>query len=872
MKKYVYCFSSQRSEGNAQMKEGLGGKGANLAQMAKLELPVPPGFTISTEVCSYYGKHNLTFPSQLKSQVEKAVKEIEKIKKSRFGDKDNPLLFSVRSGARVSMPGMMDTVLNLGMNDEVANELAKKNFRFSWNSYWRFIFMFADVVMGASKEKLDEVLEAMKKEKGLKQDMELSGEDWKEIAQRLKVKVKYLTGREVPQDPWEQLWMAITAVFKSWNNPRAITYRKLNRIPDEWGTAVNIQSMVFGNLSKNSASGVGFTRNPATGEKRFYGEFLLNAQGEDVVAGTRTPEPIEKLSSKFSKAYRELLQIAKTLEKYFKDMQDIEFTIEDGKLWMLQTRTGKRTARAALKIALDMVNEKFIEKKEALLRIDPKSIETLFKPSFDPKAKKEVLAKGLPSSPGAATGEVVFDADEALKLVNEGHKVILARTETSPDDIHGIAAAEGVLTSRGGFTSHAALVTRAMGKPAVVGCESVYVDYKKEQFQAGGFTIKKGEFISIDGTSGEVINGKMPTNPPVANKDLTRILNWADEIRTLKIYANADTSSDAKKARRLGAEGVGLCRTEHMFFEENRLGVFQQMILCKDETDRRNALKKLLPLQRNDFLGIFKEMKDMPVIIRLLDPPLHEFLPKEENEIRELAKLSGISPKEIKNRIEGLKETNPMLGHRGCRLGLTFPEIYAMQVRAIMEAACRLNKQRIKVIPKIMIPLIMDAKELELIKESVRDVCESALKEFKVKLNYKIGTMIELPRAALMARKIAKTAEFFSFGTNDLTQTALGISRDDAGRFLPAYLDKKVFRDDPFVSLDANGVGQLIEIGIKRGKTARKNLEVGICGEHGGDPDSIEFCHKAGLEYVSCSPFRVPVARLAAAQALLKNK
>ena len=855
------------------MKNLLGGKGANLAQMAKLGLPVPPGFTISTEVCNYFYQQGYNYPPELKAELEEAVKKVEKAKGAEFGNKENPLLFSVRSGARISMPGMMDTVLNLGLNDEITESLAPKNDRFVWNSYWRFIFMFADVVMGAPKEELDEVLEEIKKEKGLKGDLDLKAGDWQETVRRLKIKVKNLTGKEIPQDPWEQLWMATGAVFKSWNTPRAITYRKLNKISDDWGTAVNAQSMVFGNFNENSGSGVGFTRNPASGEKKLYGEFLINAQGEDVVAGIRTPFPVEKLKEVFPQCYQQLLKISETLENYFKDTQDIEFTIENGKLWMLQTRTGKRTAQAAVKMALDMVKEGLIDKNTALLRIEPKSIESFFRPSFDPKFKKEILAKGLAASPGAAVGEVVFDPLESVELVDKGHKVILVRMETSPDDIQGIAAAEGILTARGGMTSHAALVTRGMGKPGIVGCEALYIDYKNEQFRARDKAVKKGQFISIDGTSGEVMMGKIPTKYPEASKDLDQILSWADEIRKLGVYANADTPEQARQARIFGAEGIGLCRTEHMFFKEDRINVFQQMILAGDSQERKEALKKIELLQRGDFIEIFKAMEGLAVIIRLLDPPLHEFLPQTEKDTQDLAEKIGVPPETIRVKAENLKELNPMLGHRGCRLGITFPEIYEMQARAIMEAVCQLSsRQKLKIILEIMIPLILDIEEFRQIKESIKKVCEEVMAGYSVNLKYKIGTMIELPRAALMAGEIAKEAEFFSFGTNDLTQTTLGISRDDAGRFLPKYLEQKIFKEDPFISLDQEGVGQLIQLGKERGKAARRDLEVGICGEHGGDPDSIEFCHKVGLNYVSCSPFRVPVARLAAAQAVLKNK
>jgi len=871
MAKYIYFFSQKKSEGAAIMKNLLGGKGANLAQMAKLGLPVPPGFTITTEVCAYFYQNNHRYPPDLKKEVKEAVAQIEEVKGAQFGNPENPLLFSVRSGARASMPGMMDTVLNLGLNDEITRKIAEKNPCFAWNSYWRFIFMFADVVMAAPEEELNEVLAGIKKERGLKLDLELSAEDWQETAERLKTKVKHLTGREIPQDPWEQLWEAIGAVFKSWNTPRAITYRKLNKIPDDWGTAVNVQSMVFGNFNQNSASGVGFTRNPASGEKKLYGEFLAQAQGEDVVAGIRTPQPIEKLKEIFPQRYQELLKISEILEQDYRDMQDIEFTIESGKLWMLQTRTGKRTAQAAVKIALDMVRGELITKVEALLRIPPESIESFFRPSFDHNSKKEILVKGLPASPGAAVGEVIFDPAEAGELVDKGHKVILVRTETSPDDIHGIAAAEGILTSRGGMTSHAALVSRGMGKPCIVGAEEMYVDYKNQQFSAQGKTIKKRETISLDGTRGEVYSGKLETIPAQVPQDLHEILNWADKERRLGVYANADTPKQAKQAREFGAEGIGLCRTEHMFFEESRIPAFRQMILARDAKERKEALEKIEPLQRDDFLEIFRVMEGLPVIIRLLDPPLHEFLPQKENDIEKFAQQAGLPKEIVAQKVEQLKELNPMLGHRGCRLGITYPEIYEMQVRAIITAACQIKKEGKNVKPEIMIPLTLGEKEFLILKTTTKKTIKEILEREKINLDYKIGTMIELPRAALQADEIAREAEFFSFGTNDLTQTALGISRDDAGRFLPQYLEQKIFQEDPFRTLDIEGVGELIKIGVERGRKTKKDLEVGICGEHGGDPQSIEFCHQVGLDYVSCSPFRVPIARLAAAQAALKQ-
>jgi pyruvate,orthophosphate dikinase len=872
MAKYIYYFSSKKADGDATMRELLGGKGANLAQMAKLGMLVPPGFTISTEICSYFYQNNQQYPQELEIQLKEAVLQVESEKNQKFGDLKNPLLFSVRSGARASMPGMMDTILNLGMNDEIAEELAKENPRFAWNSYWRFIFMFADVVMEADKKELIEVLDGLKKEKGFSKDIELSAEDWKETAKRLKAKVKHLTDQDIPQDPWEQLKRSVGAVFKSWMNPRAITYRKLNKISDDWGTAVNVQSMAFGNMNENSASGVGFTRNPSTGEKKFCGEFLFNGQGEDVVAGVRTPEPIEKLKEKFPDLYQELLNIAVKLEDYFRDMQDIEFTIESGKLWMLQTRNGKRTIQAAVKIALDMVAEGFIEKEEAILRIDAGAIESFFRPSFDPKIKKEFLAKGLAASPGAAVGEVVFDPDEAVDLVEKGRKVILVRMETSPDDIQGIAVAEGVLTARGGYTSHAALVTRGMGKPGIVGCESIIVDYKKGQIQAGDKIINKGEKISIDGTSGEVFIGEVQTMPPQVSDNLEKLLGWADEFKKLKIFANADTPEQARQSKDFGVQGIGLCRTEHMFFGEERIPYFQEMILSKNKAEREKALEKIIPFQKSDFAGILKEMEGLPVIIRLLDPPLHEFLPHKDEDIKNLASQMEVSFEDLKIRVDNLKEQNPMLGHRGVRLAITYPEIYEMQARAIMEAACELTMAGIKVYPKIMIPIVISLEELKIVKKKIQKICEDIKEKCGADLAYKIGTMIELPRAALQAGEIAKEAEFFSFGTNDLTQTTLGISRDDAGRFLPEYINQKIFKDDPFVSLDQDGVGELIKIAKERGRATRSDAEFGICGEHGGDPRSIEFCDSIGLDYISCSPFRVPVARLAAAQAVLKNK
>lgn len=882
MQKYVYFFGGRQTEGNGALKELLGNKGAQLAEMSLIGINVPIGFTITTEACHYFQRTG-AHPPELDFQIRENIKRIARIMKLEFGSPTNPLLFSVRSGAPVSMPGMMNTVLNLGINDEIIEGLAKKfnDRRFALDCYRRFLQMFGDVVLALPAEELEEVLESRKKERGIKLDVELKVEDLEEIIGRLKNKIEKLTGKPISQDPWEQLWMAIDAVFKSWNNPRAIAYRKINKIPEHWGTGVNVQAMVFGNLNDNSATGVMFTRNPANGDKEIYGEFLIKAQGEDIVAGIRTPYSIRKdqsrnvsqpsLEETMPKIYHELDGIVRKLERRYKEMEDVEFTVEDGKLWILQTRHGKRTASAAVKIAMDMVKEGLIDKKEALLQINSASIETFFRPTFDPVAKKEILTKGLPASPGAAVGEVVFDSGEAEKLVDAGHKVILVRDETSPDDIHGMAAAEGILTAKGGATSHAALVSRGMGKPCIVGAEEIFVDYKNQEFLAAERKIKKGEIISMDGTLGEVYLGKLATVSAQVPGDLKEILNWADEERKLGVYGNADTSEQAKQARELGAEGIGLCRTEHMFFKEERIPVFRQMILARNEDERRQALEKIKPLQKGDFLEIFQAMEGFPVIIRLLDPPLHEFLPQNEEDIERFSKQSGLSKEAIIQKVESLKELNPMLGHRGCRLGITYPEIYEMQVQAIIEAACYLKKEGKHVKLEIMIPLTLDLRELEVLKELIKKTAKEILDKEKVDLDYKIGTMIELPRAALLAGDIAKSAEFFSFGTNDLTQMTLGISRDDAGRFLPKYLEKKIFSDDPFVSIDEVGVGELIKIAVERGRKTKQDLEIGICGEHGGDPRSIEFCHKIGLDYVSCSPFRIATSRLAAAQAALRK-
>jgi len=882
MKKYVYFFAKDKAEGSAEMRNILGGKGANLAEMANLGIRVPPGFTISTEVCAYYTERG-EYPTDLDEQIKENLRKLEEVTGKKFGDSDNPLLVSVRSGARISMPGMMDTVLNLGLNDRSVEGLAKKtgNPRFAYDSYRRLLQMFGNVVMKITGEKFEEAIDRKKKEKDVKEDIELTTEDLKELVGEFKKIIKEETGEDFPQDPFKQLAMARDAVFGSWNNKRAIEYRRLHKIPDHWGTAVNVQTMVFGNMGEDSGTGVGFTRDPATGERKIYGEYLLNAQGEDVVAGIRTPKPIAKLGEEMSEVYKELEGIAQCLEKHYRDVQDFEFTIEKGTLYLLQTRTGKRTAQAAVKIAYDMVEEGLISKEEAILRIDPAQVEQLLHRRIDPKAKVEVLAKGLPASPGAATGAIVFNADRAVELANNGHRIILVRRETSPDDIHGMAVSQGILTSRGGMTSHAAVVARGMGKPCVAGCEAIKVDEEKGQFSVNGMVFKEGDYITIDGSSGQVIKGEVPTIEPKIGGEFKRLLEWADEIRTLGVRANADTPKDAKVAREMGAEGIGLCRTEHMFFGEERLPHMQRMILSQSEEERKKALARLEPMQKEDFKGILKEMEGLPVIIRLLDPPLHEFLPGYEELLVDITKLKlqngekkELEEKEkLLRRIADLREMNPMLGHRGCRLGITFPEIYQMQARAIFEAAAELIAEGVNVLPEVMIPLIVEDKELSLLKEDTERIAREVMKEKGVDFEYKVGTMIELPRAALCADKIAKVADFFSFGTNDLTQTTFGFSRDDAeGKFLHAYLEKKILRDDPFQVLDQEGVGQLVAMGTEKGKKANPKLEVGICGEHGGEPSSIKFCFRKNLDYVSCSPYRIPVARIAAAQAKLEEE
>jgi len=881
MGKYVYFFSRNRADGSAKMRNILGGKGANLAEMANLGIQVPPGFTISTEVCTYYTK-NRRYPEDLDVRIRENLNKIEEVSHKRFGDAHNPLLVSVRSGARISMPGMMDTVLNLGLNDDTVEGLVDQtgNPRFAYDAYRRLIQMFGNVVLGIEGEKFEELWEEKKKRCQVKEDIDLTAENLKELVKEFKQLIKKEKKTEFPQDSFRQLDMAKDAVFASWNNKRAISYRKINRIPEHWGTAVNVQVMVFGNMGGDSGTGVGFTRNPATGEKKIYGEYLLNAQGEDVVGGTRTPRPLSNLREDMPRVYDELVEITQRLERHYRDVQDFEFTIEKGELYLLQTRTGKRTTQAAVKVACDMVEEGLIDKKEALMRIEAGQLEQLLHRRIDPNAEVEVLAEGLPASPGAATGIVVFTADRAVELAQDGRKVILVRKETSPDDIHGMAVAQGILTARGGMTSHAAVVARGMGKCCVAGCEAIKVEEENGRFTVNGLVFKEGDFISLDGSTGRVIKGKVPTLEPELSDEFKKLMEWADEIRVLGVRANADTPKDAKMARELGAEGIGLCRTEHMFFGEDRLPFVQRMILAEDKEEREKALEKLEPMQRQDFKGILKEMEGLPVIIRLLDPPLHEFLPNYEDLLLEMNRLElqnsdkrKIEEKrELLQRVGDLREINPMLGHRGCRLGITFPEVYNMQTRAVFEAAAELILEGKKVYPEIMIPLVVEEKELSILRRQTIEVIKEVEKEKGVDFEYKIGTMIELPRACLCADKIAQEADFFSFGTNDLTQTTFGFSRDDAeGKFLPAYMKKKILDDNPFQVLDQTGVGQLVEMGTQRGRKTNPDLEVGICGEHGGEPSSVKFCHRVGLDYVSCSPYRVPIARLSAAQAKLEE-
>jgi pyruvate, orthophosphate dikinase len=882
--KWVYTFGDGKAEGKAGLRDLLGGKGANLAEMANLGLPVPPGFTIPTSVCTYFYAHDKSYPPALKSQVEKALDHVGKLAGKAFGDSRNPLLVSVRSGGRASMPGMMDTVLNLGLNDKTVEALAELSGdrRFAYDSYRRFITMYSDVVLGFEHHHFEDILDTFKDGQGYTLDTDLTGDDWVELVGRYKEAVARETGKDFPQDPHEQLWGAIGAVFSSWMNARAVTYRRLHDIPESWGTAVNVQAMVFGNMGETSATGVAFTRNPSTGESKLYGEFLINAQGEDVVAGIRTPQDITEFARQESgsdkasmevampEAFKELTRIYTLLEKHYRDMQDMEFTVEQGKLWMLQTRGGKRTAKAALRIAVELANEGLISKKDAVMRIDPASLDQLLHPTIDPAAKRDVIATGLPASPGAASGEIVFSSDEAAKLQADGRKVILVRIETSPEDIHGMHAAEGILTTRGGMTSHAAVVARGMGKPCVSGCGIIRVDYGRGTMSIGSRSFKTGDVITIDGSLGQVLAGRMPMIEPKLSGEFGTLMGWADSVRKLGVRVNGDTPDDARTAIKFGAEGIGLCRTEHMFFEETRIRTVREMILSEDEQSRRAALSKLLPMQRADFVELFEIMKGLPVTIRLLDPPLHEFLPHTQAEIEEVARAMNTDPRKLADRARDLAEFNPMLGFRGCRLAIAYPEIAEMQARAIFEAAVEAEKRTGKAVGlEVMVPLIATKAEFDLVKARIDASAQAVMKETGKKIAYQVGTMIELPRACLMAGDIAQTAEFFSFGTNDLTQTTYGISRDDAASFLGTYVAKGILEIDPFISVDRAGVGELVKIGVARGRKTRPNLKVGICGEHGGDPASVAFCHEIGLDYVSCSPYRVPIARLAAAQAAL---
>ena len=875
MEKLVFRFNNQRTQSSLNSKDILGGKGANLAQMAKLGLPVPPGFTISTKVCEYFYKNNKKIPKKIINLVKKEIVIIEKISKKKFGNLSNPLLVSVRSGSKVSMPGMMDTILNLGLNDKTVIALKNKtsNGRFAKDSYRRFIQMYSNVVLGIESYLFEELIENYKLTKGVIQDTELDEEDWDGLIKNFKEIVIKKTKKNFPQDINQQLWGAISAVLLSWNSKRAKTYRKINYIPDHWGTAVNVQTMVFGNMGENCATGVAFTRNPSTGKKELFGEYLINAQGEDVVAGTRTPQNILSMNKSMPKIFVQLKKIFKQLENKYKDMQDIEFTVENSKLWMLQTRSGKRTAKAAIKIAVDMVKEKLISNKEAVLRVDPNILNTLLHPTLDEKAETKIIASGLPASPGAASGKVTFSADDAERLKEQQQNTILVRVETSPEDINGMHAANGILTSRGGMTSHAAVVARGMGKPCVSGSNEIKIDYENKKFSSGEYMVKEGDVITIDGGTGKVMLGEVPTVKPDMSGDFLTLMKWADSYRKLKVRSNSETPADTKIARDFGAEGIGLCRTEHMFFDEKRIISVREMILSNTKEDRKKALTKLLPYQKNDFIEIFKIMSGLPVTVRLLDPPLHEFLPKTDKDIDDIAKELNITHQNIKSRIIELHEQNPMLGHRGCRLGISFPEIYHMQCQAIFEALAECKKKKIKpVIPEIMIPLVSTAAEIQILRNLVNRTADEIQKIHSIKIKYYVGTMIELPRAALRAKDIAKYADFFSFGTNDLTQTTFGISRDDAGKFLNDYVENKIFNRDPFVSIDERGVGELIKIATERGRMQNKSLKLGICGEHGGDPASVEFCENARLNYVSCSPYRVPIARLAAAQAYLKKK
>ncbi len=875
MKKYVYLFS----EGNAQMRDLLGGKGANLAEMTNLGLPIPQGFTVSTEACTEYYNDGKQISKDIEGQIFDALKQLEKIQGKKFGDNEDPLLVSVRSGARASMPGMMDTILNLGLNDEAVEGFAKKtnNPRFAYDSYRRFIQMYSDVVMEVPKSYFEKIIDEVKEEKGIKYDTELTVDDLKELVVRFKkVYKEAMNGEDFPQDATEQLMGAVKAVFRSWDNPRAIVYRRMNDIPGDWGTAVNVQAMVFGNMGDTSGTGVAFTRNPSTGEKGIYGEYLINAQGEDVVAGVRTPSPITKLEQDLPECYQEFMSLAQELEDHYRDMQDMEFTIQEGKLYFLQTRNGKRTAQAAIQIACDLVDEGKITEEEAVMRIDAKSLDQLLHPTFNKEAlaKGEVIGAGLPASPGAAAGKIVFTAEEAKKegIGGKGNKVVLVRLETTPEDIEGMVAAQGILTVRGGMTSHAAVVARGMGTCCVSGCGDIKIDEEKEEFSLGGQTFKKGDYISLDGTTGNIYKGEIATEEASVSGNFGRIMEWADKARKLIVRTNADNPRDTKNAINLGAEGIGLCRTEHMFFDEERIPKIRKMILSETVEDREKALSELIPFQKGDFKAMYKELKGLPMTVRYLDPPLHEFLPTEEEDIKALAKDMGVSVEHLKQKCDELHEFNPMMGHRGCRLAVTYPEIAKMQTRALMEAAIEVKEEDgYDIVPEIMIPLVGEKKELKFVKDVVIETAEAVKKEKNSNIEYHIGTMIEIPRAALLADEIAEEAEFFSFGTNDLTQMTFGFSRDDAGKFLDAYYANKIYESDPFAKLDQNGVGKLVKMAVEGGRQTRPDIKLGICGEHGGDPASVEFCHNIGLTYVSCSPFRVPIARLAAAQASIKE-
>ncbi|MBV6631412.1 MAG: pyruvate, phosphate dikinase [Alphaproteobacteria bacterium] len=885
--KWTYFFGDGKADGAAGMKNLLGGKGANLAEMSSLGLPVPPGFTIPTDACTYYYQNNKSLPPELDGQIAAALGQIEALVGTKFGDAENPLLVSVRSGSRVSMPGMMDTVLNLGLNDVSVEGLAKRSGdpRFAYDSYRRFITMYSDVVLGIDHYEFEDLLDTLKRDRDYSLDTQLTAEDWQELLPEYKAVVKRALGRDFPQDVQEQLMGAVKAVFQSWDTPRAKTYRRLHDIPEEWGTAVNVQAMVFGNMGEDCATGVAFTRDPSTGDNEFYGEYLVNAQGEDVVAGIRTPQHLtirgkEKQDSTMPameevmpEVFGQLNDVRLRLEKHYRDMQDIEFTVQSGKLFMLQTRSGKRTAPAALKIAIEMAKEGLITEEEAVMRVDPASLDQLLHPTLDPTAEKTILSKGLPASPGAASGMIAFSSDETERLVKEGHNAILVRIETSPEDIHGMHAARGILTTRGGMTSHAAVVARGMGRACVAGAGDIRIDYKAKTLHVRDITLKEGDVITIDGGTGEVMLGEIPTKQPELSGDFAMLMGWADKSRRMRIRTNAETPADARTAVKFGAEGIGLCRTEHMFFEADRILTVREMILAADEAGRRDALSRIEPMQRQDFVELFQIMRGLPVTIRLLDPPLHEFLPHQAHEIEDVATALKTDVEEVRHRVLQLSESNPMLGHRGCRLGVSYPEIYEMQARAIIEGAISVQQESGEtVVPEIMIPLVGMPKELAILKALVDKVAAEAVEKSGVSLGYMVGTMIELPRAALCADQIAESAEFFSFGTNDLTQTTFGISRDDAGSFLPLYQDKGIVEKDPFVSLDPQGVGQLVAIGCEKGKATRPDIKLGICGEHGGDPASIRFCEETGLDYVSCSPYRVPIARLAAAQASLAQK